>query len=135
MWLWEGELHAVGFRRRSRWYWQAQQRFGVPPNAYVSLFAGAQYRVAAAGKRSGLQRVEASTFHVTFRLGVDNIHFYYHEVGTGEWEPGGRTSGEEIRRYGLEPAELRDQADAVACRVVAAFGGVLWPRHAGTKGR
>lgn len=117
MWLWEWQLRHHGLRRRSEGYWQADRRYGLPADAYLSVFAHAHERPPAGG-----ERVDVCAFHVTFYLAPDRVHFYYHEVADGVWEPGGHTSAAEIRRYRVEPAALREMADRVAAAFLAAFG-------------
>ena len=128
MWLWNSELRQLGFRRLSERYWQCERRYGLPANAYLSLFSHARERqfTAGAGER---ERVDACAFHVTFCLGVDRVHFYFHECDEGVWEPGGHTSAAEIRRYRQEPVELREVADRIAAEVVSALGMKLTPRE------
>ena len=58
----------------------------------------------------------------------ENVHFYYHERTETEWEPGGYTSGAEIRRMGLRPVRLRVRADRIAGCISASIGGVHQPR-------
>jgi hypothetical protein len=123
MWLWACELRRLGFRRLSERYWQCERRYGLPDGAYLSAFAHARER-----EPSGRERVDVCAFHVTFCLGVDRVHFYYHEATDAAWEPGGHTSAAEIRRYAVEPAEPRRTADAVAARLVSALGSELLPR-------
>src|SRR4051794_26920582 len=109
MWLWQDELHRVGLRRRSDGYWKAERRFGLPANAYVSVFARESRRPAAAGpgrrrgRRAGRLAAEVSAFHVTFVVGRDNVHFYYHESGDRDWSPGGHTTAREIRALDADP--------------------------------
>src|SRR5437016_2976269 len=111
MWIWENELRQAGFRRRSNCYWRCEKRFDLPSHAYVSLFVGGQ--ITGPGQPAPHALVEFSAFHVTFHVGMDNLHFYYHERSEGVWEPGGHTSSAEIRRYEIEPRQLREQADAI----------------------
>jgi len=73
--------------------------------------------------------VELSDFHVTFQIGLERIHFYYHERSENAWKAAGHTSGREIRRLGVEPAQLRAQADMAAALFIAAVGGVYHPRR------
>jgi hypothetical protein len=73
-------------------------------------------------------RLDVAAFHVTFCLGVDRVHFYFHEVADGVWEPGGHTSALEIRRYRREPAELRSLADRIAGAFLSSLGMQLLPR-------
>jgi hypothetical protein len=128
MWLWDWELHQVGFRCRSEGYWQCEVGHGLPDDCYLSLFVHHSGR-ARNGRGPGRRPLEVSAFHVTFLLGVDRIHFYYHEVAENAWEPGGHTSSGEILRHGVEPHALRDEADVIAARLVAALGGAWRPRR------
>src|SRR5437762_3098257 len=128
MWLWEYELRQVGFRSRSGGYWQCERAFGLPAHAYVSIFVGNWDVRLGRGNPPSRRRLHVCTFHVTFLLDVDNIHFYYHEHSVNAWEPGGYTSSTEILRHGVDPRQLRQRADEIAARVAAAFGGELLPR-------
>ncbi len=128
MWLWEFQPRPLGLRRLSDRYWQCERRHGLPADAYLSVFAHAHERRAA--RTAGRERVDLCAFHVTFCLGVDRVHFYYHERAEGVWEPGGHTSGTEIRRYRREPAELRAAADRIASEFLSALGMTLAPRDA-----
>jgi hypothetical protein len=128
VWLWAIELHELGFRRKSDRYWQCERRYGLPAEAHLSVFAWGEHGVAAdAGAAPRL--VEVSTFHVTFEIGRENIHFYYHELSDNEWEPAGHTSAAEIARLGRAARELRRAADEIAAALVAALGGTLHPRE------
>lgn len=128
MWIINAELQRLGFRRRSRRYWQCERRYGLPNDAYLSIYAE--------GKDSHLDRdsgksariLEVSAFHVTFLLDVDNVHFYYHEYGDGVWEAGGHTSSAEIARHDVDPRALRRLADAVAAELALALEVNLLPR-------
>lgn len=124
MWLWKCELHRLGFRERSADYWQCERRFGLPENAYLSVWIHAREREHHLGR----ELLDVSAFHVTFQLDVDRVHFYFHEVGDHVWEPGGHTSSTEIRRHGVEPSLLRDLADDCAALLVAQWGGELLDR-------
>lgn len=150
MWLRQDELHRAGLRRRSDGYWKAERRFGLPANAYVSVFAREFRRPAAArlnspksgpgegrrrGRRADPRAAEVSAFHVTFVVGRDNVHFYYHESDDRTWSPGGHTTAREVRALAADPAELRAAADAVAAVLVAALGGECRPRTASAAGR
>jgi len=73
--------------------------------------------------------VELTEFHVTFQLGLEHVHFYYHEQGENAWRPAGHTSSAEIIRLGESPLAWRSRADASAAALVAALGGVLLPRR------
>jgi hypothetical protein len=127
MWLWACELRQRGLRCLSASYWQCERRYGLPSEAYLSVFAHAgekQHRGGTAGR----ERLDVAAFHVTFCLGVDRVHFYFHEVADGMWEPGGHTSTLEIRRYRREPAELRSLADRIAGAFLSSLGMQLLPR-------
>jgi hypothetical protein len=130
MWLWECELRELGFRRKSERYWQCKGRFGLRAEGHLSVFSWGEQTLP--GGRDGPARfvVELTEFHVTFRVGVDHVHFYYHERQENEWHAAGHTSGGELRRLGLDPAALRGQADAVAAEFVALLGGAYHPRRA-----
>jgi hypothetical protein len=73
-------------------------------------------------------RVDVWAFHVTFLLGTDRVHFYYHEADLATWEPGGYTPGRQIRAHGVRPRALRAVADRVAAAVSAALGCTFRPR-------
>jgi hypothetical protein len=127
MWLWVCELRSLGLRRLSARYWQCVRRYGLPAEAYLSIFSHACERQTTPGGNE-LERIDLCAFHVTFCLGVDRVHFYFHEVADGVWEPGGHTSAVEIRRHLREPAELRTLADRVAAEFLSALGLELLPR-------
>jgi hypothetical protein len=125
MWIWECELRRLGLRRLSERYGQCERRYGLPEDAYLSVFSHAAERQSTA---AGPERLDICAFHVTFCLGVDRVHFYFHEREEDVWEPGGHTSAVEIRRYRREPAELRAVAEGVAAEFLAALGVTLLPR-------
>jgi hypothetical protein len=131
VWLWASELHEVGFRRKSDRYWQCAQRYGLPAEAHLSVFAWGEHGVAAEAG-AARQLVEVSTFHITFEIGRENIHFYYHERSDNEWAPAGHTSAAEIARLDCVARDLRHAADEIAAALVAALGGTLHPREPGT---
>jgi hypothetical protein len=128
MWLWDNELYERGFRRRSERYWQCVRGHGLPADAHLSLFSWAEQTLP--GRRKGQRRylVEVTEFHVTFAIGIEHLHFYYHEHCDNDWKPAGHTSAGELRRLGLVPAQWRQRADEVAARLVASLGGTLFPR-------
>src|SRR5690242_19961606 len=68
MWKWDCELRQWGLRRQSQRYWKCERRFGLPPNAHLSVVCDA---------RDG-ERTHVGAFHVTFHIGLDHLHFYYH---------------------------------------------------------
>jgi hypothetical protein len=129
VWLWESELREQGFRRKSERYWQCKRRFGLGPDEYLSLFSLGEQTLP--GGRGGSVRfvVELTEFHVTFRVGFEHVHYYYHERQENEWEPGGHTSAAKVRRLGLDSAALRARADAIAAEFIALLGGACRPRH------
>jgi len=120
MWLWQVEWHVVGFRRQTRRLWLCKRRFGLPPNAHLSAFVDCESTLPHRGTLIGL-----STFHVTFEIASDNVHFYYHERLENEWEPGGHTSAGEITHLGADLRELR----RIAAAVVEALRGVYHGRE------
>jgi hypothetical protein len=120
---WPWQLRQLGMRRLSARYWQCERRYSLPQSAYLSIFGD---HCGVADDRH--ERVDFAAFHVTFLLGVDRIHFYYHEFDENRWEPGGHTSAAEIRRYSREPTELRAIADRTAGQFAAALGMELMPR-------
>lgn len=124
MWLWESELRELGLRSKADRYWQGERRFGLPLSAHLSVYAWSEQVLPGAA----LRLVELSAFHVTFEIGLENIHFYYHENLENEWQPGGHTSRAEIRRLGCDLRELRETADTIAAAFVAALKGVYQPR-------
>jgi hypothetical protein len=126
MWLWDIELRALGFRRKSERYWQCVRRFELPDAAYLSLFSWSEQFIPAG---DGRYLVELSEFHVTFQIALERIHFYYHERSENAWKAAGHTSSREIRRLGVEPAQLRARADMTAALFIAAVGGVYHPRR------
>lgn len=124
MWLWASELHRLGFKRKSERYWQCERRYGLPVHAYLSLYPWCEHTDAASAR----QQIEVSAFHVTFQLGLERIHFYYHEYLDNEWEPGGHTSTREILRVHDDPVELRRLADAIAAALLKSLGCLYQPR-------
>jgi hypothetical protein len=127
MWLWASALIETGFRRKAERYWRCERRFGLPPHAHLSLFSWGEHALPSAAGPAPLL-VELTEFHVTFVLGNQHVHFYYHERQPNDWDPAGHTSRRELRRLGADRAALRAQADAVAAAVVAALGGTWHPR-------
>ncbi len=128
MWLWASRLHELGFRRKSERYWRCERRFGLPAGAHLSLFSWGEHSLPSATGAPLL--VELAAFHVTFVMGNQHVHFYYHERQNNDWDPGGHTSRAELRRIGADAAALRERADAVAAAVAAALGGSWHPRGA-----
>jgi hypothetical protein len=128
MWLWACELHDLGFRRRSESYWRCENRFHLPVNGHLSIFSWGEQSVPGHRGRNRFL-VELTEFHVTFLLGFEHVHFYYHEILDNDWEPGGHTSPAEIGRLGYDVIALRDSADEIAAEVIAALRGVLRSRN------
>ncbi len=129
MWLWESELRELGFKRKSPSYWQCERGFGLQPAAHLSVYSWSEQAVASERKGPLLCLVEVSAFHVTFELGLENFHFYYHEILENEWQPAGHTSSGEICRLGCDPVVLRYMADESALALVEALKAVFRPRH------
>src|SRR6266699_1892596 len=123
MLLLEFELRAMGFRRRAERYGQWERRFGLPAGGHLSVFPWGEQSLAG-----GRLLVELDTFHVTFAVGGEHVHFYFHERAGSEWDPGGHTSAAEVLRLGGDVRELRARADAVAALLVAVLPGTLRPR-------
>ena len=123
MWLWDDDLQRLGFRRRSERYWRCDRRHGLPAEAHLSVFSWSEQAIPIGDGCRFL--VELTEFHVAFHIGVDRIHYYYHEHHDNEWRLGGHTSRRQIRRLGCRPRELADRANAVAASVIVAMGGVL----------
>src|SRR5262249_60227047 len=117
----ESEVRALGFRRKAERYWWCRRRFGLQEDEHLSLFSWSEQSIPDGSRRAVRFVVELTEFHVTLPFGHDNIHFYYHERLENEWSPGGHTSSAEVRRLGLDPAALRERADAVAAEFVAAL--------------
>jgi hypothetical protein len=123
MWKHESEMRQLGFRRSGERCWRCECRHGLGGHDHLSVFPWSELALPA-----GALLVELTEFHVTFYRGGEHLHFYYHEMLDNEWLPAGYTSPNEIRRLGLDPADLRIAADGIALAVVAALGGVLLPR-------
>lgn len=131
----EAELQRLGFRRRSRRYWQCERGYELPVGAYLSIYTDGrdghldrERRCRHAGL-GGNRTTQISAFHVTFLLDADNVHFYYHDYGDQTWEPGGHTSRAEIEQHGVDALNLRERADAIAARFAVALHSVLLPRR------
>jgi len=134
MWIWASDLNELGFRRKSDRYWRCERRFGLPPEAHLSLFSWGEHALPVAAGPAPLL-VELTEFHVTFVLGHDHVHFYYHERLQNDWDPAGHTSSTELRRLGADVATLRARADDVAAVVIASLGGTIYPRQRGRRRR
>ena len=128
MWLWAGQLQSLGFRRLGEFYWQCENGYGLEASAYLSLFAHTLAGRPRRRVRSVQQWLEVAAFHVTFCRHVERLHFYYHELADGIWDPGGHTTAGEIRRHGIEPGPLRQSADRSATALLTALNAVLRPR-------
>src|SRR5262245_63383803 len=99
MWLWDFEAERLGLRERGPGYWQCVGRYGLPGHGWLSVFPWSEQRLIHARRRAR-RRLELDTFHVTFLLGVDHVHFYYHEGDEAAWQPAGYTSHGELLRLG-----------------------------------
>jgi hypothetical protein len=128
MWQWDDALRQRGFRRRGERYWQCERGFGLGQAEHISIFSWSEQAIPG---RRGPARflVEVTEFHVTFLLGGEHLHFYYHEQTDHTWVPAGHTSANEIRRVDADPAVLRARADSVAREVIEGLGGSLLPRR------
>jgi len=129
MWLWEAELRQLGFRRRSERYWQCERRHGLPGRAHLSIWPWSEQDIPGPGKQPLRFLIEVTEFHVTFLSAVDHLHFYYHERGVNEWQPGGHTSRAQMRRLREDPLALRALADGIAGRLIEGWGGQLLARR------
>jgi hypothetical protein len=127
MWLWDCEMHRLGFRRKSDRYWWCQRRYGLADGDHISVFSWSEQTIPTDRSQARFL-VELTEFHVTLPRGGEHFHFYYHEHGDNEWQPAGHTSSAELRRVGCDPDGLRTTADAIAAELAAALGGVLVPR-------
>jgi hypothetical protein len=128
MWIRIDCLRRLGFRPGERGYWWCERGHGLPPHSHLSIYAWG----AKSMRRGDEPRaVEVNAFHVTFAHRGNNLHFYYHDRGECEWEPGGHTSAGELRALGCEPAAVRAAADGAAERFITALGGTLQPRWRG----
>jgi hypothetical protein len=128
MWQWDDALWQLGFRRRGERYWQCERGFGLRQAEHISIFSWSEQAIP--GERGPARfLVEVTEFHVTFLLGGEHLHFYYHEHADHAWVVAGHTSANEIRRVGANPAALRAHADAVAREVIEGLGGTLQPRR------
>jgi hypothetical protein len=128
MWRWASELIELGFRRKSERYWQCKRRFGLPDGAHLSLFVWGEHALPT-DSEDAPSLVELTEFHVTFVLGHEHVHFYYHDRLENNWRPGGHTSRGELRRLGIKEAALRARADAVAAALIEALGGTFSQRR------
>jgi hypothetical protein len=124
MWLWEVQLYDLGFRRRSERYWSCARRFGLPDAAHVSIFSWSEQTIP-----DGRFLVELTEFHITYEIGLDNVHFYFHERADNIWRPGGHTWFPHIKRLGVNPIKLRKKARRSAGELIAALNGVMCGRR------
>ncbi len=118
MWIWESELRELKFKSKSDHYWQCERGLDLPEAAYISIYPWSSRTHPALG----ITIHEITAFHVTFLLGTEHIHFYYHEGEDEEWEPGGHTSTKEILRVHPAPKKLRRLADRIAKQFATALG-------------
>jgi len=124
MWLWENDLQLLGFRRKGERYWLCTRRWGLTPPDHLSIYSWSELT-----SRAGLDLLELTEFHVTFVVGFDHLHFYYHELGEGAWQPGGHTARAHLKRLGCDARQLRDRADMIAEQFIAALGCSYRPRR------
>jgi hypothetical protein len=125
MWLWESELRELGFRRKSDRYWRCVRRFGLAEGEHLSLFSWSEQTLPPSAASAVRYFVELTEFHVTFLVGTDHVHFYYHETLDNVWRPGGHTSARWIRRLGRSPRALKARADRIASQLIMKLGGLL----------
>ena len=118
MWIWKHELKQLGFRQKSRTYWQALGRFGLEPDEYVSAF------LCTSNTRRGANATlfQLTEFHVTFPIMGHRVHFYFHETMDRVWEAGGHTSVRELTLLGAHLPALDRQALQAASQLLAATG-------------
>lgn len=125
MWIWDYQLREMGFRQKNDLYWQCDRGFGLAEGDHLSLFLWTeQAHASPAAPKSAFELTE---FHVTFFLERNHVHFYYHEVRDGHWEPGGHTSSLQLRALGYEPGNLLAEADAIAQEFVRTLDGAWIP--------
>lgn len=131
MWLWNDDLHTLGFRRRSEALWTCEGRHGLPEGWHLSVYAWLRdhpRRTRRRRRRAAPLLVELASFHVTLPLWDEVVHFYYREESHNTWVPEGHTPTHQIQELGGDPPALAQQADAVALRLVSALRGHLRPR-------
>ena len=118
MWIWEFQLRELGFRRKNDVYWICERGCGLADGDHLSLFLWTRE-----AQDSSPSAFELTEFHVTFLIGSQNVHFYYHEIGDNLWEPGGHTSGMELEGLGCDPPGLIAEADEIARLFVKTLDG------------
>jgi len=123
--LWKHQLLELGLREKGARYWRCDDRYEMNQGVHLSVFLW----TADARSSRRAQRFELCEFHITFELGTENIHFYYHEVREGQWRGAGHTSSPEIQRLGYQTSPLRENADQIALRWVEALQCQLLPRR------
>lgn len=121
-------MRELGFRRKSERYWRCVRNFGLGEGEYLSVFSWGEQRLPGPASGSARFVVEMTEFHVTFLVGIDHVHFYYHETRENAWQPAGHTSAGELHRLGRDPQTLRERADRIASRFITRLGGVRHPR-------
>ena len=110
MWLTRRAMRRLGFRRVSPRYWLCRGRHGLPPGSHLTV-----------ADWSDRDLVEVTSFHVTFEVHDERVHAYYREEGPSVWGPEGHTPIDDLIRLGVDRATLKQTADAVAHRLVAAL--------------
>ena len=106
MQLWRENFHQLGFRRKSKRYWQCRDFHGLPNDAHLSVF------LDWPGDRN--EPIEFFEFHVSFEVGLHNIHFYFHEIDFSKWELGGHTSRAEIELLCVDADQLLNTSFEIA---------------------
>lgn len=120
MWLWICELKQLGFKQKSKRYFQCKRGHGLEIDSHISMFLWTRN-----GKGKNVTCYEVTEFHITIKRGGHNLHFYYHESAANEWQRGGHTSTNEIARLGYCAATLREHADLIARKFVANLNGKM----------
>lgn len=121
MHFWNNALKRLGFRQKSKRYWQCNKGYGLCHHSHISLFVGNVQNE----KSPAATYYEVMEFHITFEAVGHNLHFYYHEQTPEIWSPGGHTSTPEVERLGLNVAELQERAHDIARALVSRFRGEL----------
>lgn len=129
VWIWQEQLSALGFRQKSRRYWQCRHRYGLDGDDHISAFLWCEDKLPGSPRRSPIVCYEWCEFHVTLEVAGHNLHFYYHELHDGRWFSAGRTSHQEIERLGACPLELSALADQTAGELVTQWGAEFSPRQ------
>jgi hypothetical protein len=124
MWIEHHQLARLGFKRSGERFRKCERRFHLRNHDHITIWSWSEQR-----SPEGSMLVELTEFHVTFYRGGERLHFYWHERDHNEWESGGHTSTNEIRRVQCDPVELRSEATAIAEAFIAALGGRMFVRE------